>query len=418
MVGLAVAVWIGPLQHLWYGGQGISDIPVYERVYTALSDGQVPYRDFDLEYPPLAAALFWVAGVLPGDYADGFSALMCASLCATVLGVMATARAAGFDRRREALAGAAVALSPLFLGNLVSTRYDLVLAALLSWMLWAAVSGRWRLCWGLLAAATLTKLVPLVLAPVLVLLQRRRRSIRPALRGLGASLLAVAVVMAPFVALSPGGTWGLVSYHLDRPLQIESTGGAYLLGLNVLADVPVRVTTSFGSQGLPGGGPDVIAAISTVLLVSGLAAIAWTLLVLLRRARPPADARLALAAACASIALLLATGKVLSPQFLIWLLPVAFLVDGRYGRAAFGVALAAMAATQVYFPSMYWDLVDLGHGPIGLLVLRDALLVVLVALAWPRPAQAHAPGEMLPRRHEPVSESAAERAVAGRFLSG
>ena len=33
----------------------IIDTPVYERYGEAILDGQVPYRDFDLEYPPAAS---------------------------------------------------------------------------------------------------------------------------------------------------------------------------------------------------------------------------------------------------------------------------------------------------------------------------------------------------------------------------
>ena len=66
------------------------------------------------------------------------------------------------------MAAVLVAVSPLLIGNLVETRFDMALAALLTWTLWAAVTERWRLAWGLLAAATLLKLVPLVLIPVLM----------------------------------------------------------------------------------------------------------------------------------------------------------------------------------------------------------------------------------------------------------
>jgi hypothetical protein len=379
-------------------------------------DGMVPYRDFDLEYPPLAAGLFALAGLVGGDYADVFAIMMAACLCATVLGVMATARQLGFDRRREVVAGGLVALSPLLLGNLVETRFDLALAALLTWTVWAAVAGRWRLAWGLLAAAVLLKLVPLALVPAMILLHRHRAGTRAALRGLAGSLAVVAAVAAPFIAMSPEGSWRLVSYHLERPLQIESTGSAYLLGLHALADIPIRVVASFGSQGLSGDGPRVISIVITSVLAATVAAIAVTLGVLLRRARAGADARLFVAAVTATTAALLAGGKVLSPQFLVWLLPTAFLVAGPRGRWALGAAVASMLLTLAYFPHDYWDLVALETWPIALVVVRDMALIALVVLAWPRPAVGATPKVKLPPRATPAAESAAERAVAARYL--
>ena len=416
VVALAVIVWLVPLQLVgFYDDGGITDIPTYEEAYERIGDGEVPYADFGLEYPPLAAGLFWLAGALPGSYEAGFSALMLVCLCATALGVLALTRTLGFDGRRQVLAPAAVAISPLLLGNLVETRFDLALAALLAWTLWAAAAGRFRLAWGLLAAATLLKLVPLALVPALLIWQRHRAGARAAWAGLAASLAVVAVVVAPFAVASPSGTWDLVQYHLDRPLQVESSGAAYLLGLDALADIPITVENSFGSQGLEGTGPAVIAGISTAILVALLAGIAWTLWIGLRRARPPGDARLFIAASAATLVALLAAGKVLSPQFLVWLLPVVFLVAGRYGPAAFGIAAGAMLLTMAYFPDRYWDLVALEPFPIALLVLRDTALIALLAACWPRPSIAGQPlGRTL--RSPGADRAGAERAVAARYL--
>jgi hypothetical protein len=414
-VALAVAVWLVPLQLGSYADAVISDIPVYRDAYQAIADGLVPYRDFGLEYPPLAAGLFWLAGAIPGGYEYGFHGLMLIALCATVLGVIALARAIGLDGRRQALAGVAVAVSPLLIGNLVETRFDLALAATIVWTLWAAASGRFRLAWGLLAVAALLKLVPFALIPVLLVWHRHRAGWRPALRGLGGSLATVALVVAPFAIMSPSGIWDLVQYHLDRPLQIESSGAAYLLGLHALADVPVTVESSFGSQGLEGTGPAIIAGISTAVLIAVLAAIAATFWIGLRRARVPGDARLFLAACTATTVAMLVGGKVLSPQFLVWLLPVGFLVAGRFGALSFGLTAAAMLLTLAYFPHRYWDLVDLDAFPIGLLVLRDLCLIALLAACWPRPSIAGQPlGRVLHR--ERADPSAAERAVSARYL--
>lgn len=414
-VALAVVVWAIPLQLGVYADSVITDIPVYERAYQEIAAGGVPYADFSLEYPPLAGLLFWVAGVLPGPYGVTFSILMLLALCATVLGVIAIARATGLDVRRQTIAAALTALSPLMIGNLVETRFDMALAALIVWTLWAAVTERWRLAWGLLATATLLKLIPLALIPVLVIWQRHRAGPRSATLGLAGALGAVALVMAPFVVMSPSGTWDLAQYHLDRPLQLESTGAAYLLGLHALADISITVENSFGSQGLSGTGPAVIAGLSTLALIVILVAVAWTLWVGLHRARHPGDARLFVAASAATIVALLVCGKVLSPQFLVWLLPVGFLVAGRYGPAAAALTAAAMLLTFAYFPHRYWDLVALESLPIGLLVLRDSVLIALLAACWPRPSIAGRPlGRVLGReRDDPLR---AEKAVSARYL--
>lgn len=413
---LAVLVWTIPLQHGIYADGVITDVPLYQHAYDEISSGAVPYADFHLEYPPLAAGVFWLAGVVPGQYESAFGILMLAFLCATVVGVIELARAIGLDRRRQAIAGALVALSPLMIGDIAETRFDMALAALVVWTLWAAATERWRLAWGLLAAATLVKLVPLALAPVLVIWQRHRVGTRPALRGLAGSLATVAVVMLPFVIMSASGTWEMVRYHLDRPLQVESTGAAYLMVLHALADVPLTIDTSYGSQGLEGGGPRAIAILLTAALVMVIVAIAWTFWLGLHRARTPGDARLMVAASAATVVALLVCGKVLSPQFMLWLLPVGFVVAGRYGPAAAAVAASSMVLTLSYFPTRYWGLVALHNGPIALLVVRDSALIALLACAWPRPSIVGRPlGRVLGREYGDPPR--AEQAVSGRYLT-
>lgn len=417
LAALAVAVWAGPLQLGWYADAVITDIGVYREAADRMLDGQVPYRDFSLEYPPLAAGLFLVVGLVPGDYSIVFQIAMAACMCATVLGVTATARALGLPLARQALAGGAVAVSPLLLGNLVESRFDLALAAVLAWMLFAAVTGRWRLMWALFATGTLLKLTPLVFIPLLVLYHRHRADTGSALRGLGGGLVAVVAVVAPFLILSPSGTWNILGYHLERPLQIESLGSAYLLGLDVIADIPIRVVNSFGSQGLQGRGPDVLAAVTSVGVLALVVAVAVVFARLVRRTGAPVDARLVVAATAATTAVVIAGGKVLSPQFLVWLLPSVFLVTGRYGLATAGIAVGAFILTQSYFPHHYWDLVALGHTEVLLLVLRDLTLVALVAAAWPRRGPGAAAAETLPSRPGRTNVDAPESAVAARFLT-
>jgi hypothetical protein len=99
----------------------------------------------------------------------------------------------------------------------------------------------------------------------------------------------------------------------------------------------------------------------------------------------------------------------------MWLLPVGFIVSGRYGWTTYALTAAVLIATAVYFPRSYWDLVDLDTSPILALVVRDALLIALVAAAWPRPSLGTAPRSV----ELPQSDAApgAARSLAARYLS-
>lgn len=383
MVGVAAASWLvmslwDPVRHTH-----LTDIPVYRDVAAAIAAGQLPYRDFDVEYPPLAAALMYVARLIPTDYATGFSLVMFVALATTLLGTMATAAALRLSPRRQTAAGLIVATTPLLLGDLVATRFDLALTALLAWTLWAAVTDRFAAMWLLLAAAIALKLVPVALIPVLVIWQRHRTGAWPG-RTLLPSAAVSAIVWIPFLMFGASGIGHLFRYHLDRPLQIESLGGSYLLGLRALADIPLSITTGYGSQNVSGLGVDVITAITTGLQIASIAAVAVVFALFLHRAPRRLRVHGLVSAVGATMALLVVTGKVLSPQFVLWLLPACVLIVGPYGALAAGAVVVVFVTTQIYFPYSYWDLVAMEPGAIAQLVVRNVALIVLAAAAFPR----------------------------------
>lgn len=383
LIALAAVAWIvaaawDPVHH-----QHLTDIPVYEDAAAKMGDGQIPYRDFSLEYPPLAALLIGAVRLLPSTYADGFSLAMFVALVATLLGVTATAAALRLSPRRRLAAGAIVALTPLLLGDLVSTRFDLALAALLAWTLWAAVTERFPAMWLLLAAAIALKLVPVALIPALVIWQRHRTGRWPG-RTLLPGAVASAIVWVPFLLIGFSGIRYLLDYHLHRPLQIESLGGSYLLGLRALAGIPLSIVTSYGSQNVHGPGVDVITAITTGLQVASVVVAAIALVWFLRRCPPDLAVHGLVAAVATTLALLVVTGKVLSPQFTLWLLPACLLVAGPYGAFTAAAVVTVLVTTQLYFPYAYWDLVDMDPGAIAQLVVRNVALIAVAAGSFPR----------------------------------
>jgi hypothetical protein len=79
----------------------------------------------------------------------------------------------------------------------------------------------------------------------------------------------------------------------------------------------------------------------------------------------------------------IAFGKVLSPQFLLWLIPIVPLVRGRRGCAATALLTAALVLTQVWFPRRYWDYVYAFHNAGAVLARNVALVALLAVLVWP-----------------------------------
>jgi hypothetical protein len=374
-LGLVLLTISWGLLHVGFWSRNqIIDTPVYQGYGEKVLDGQVPYRDFDVEYPPAALPVF----ILPAfadedDYGSAFELLMWVCAVAAIVLLAATLSAAGAGRLRLYAAAGFTGVAPLMLGSVILTRYDLWPAALLAGALAALVAGRDRLGLGVLGFATAAKVYPAVVLPVALVSIVRRRGLREAGVALGVFAAVVAVVLLPFAVFSPGGLAHSVTEQLGRPLQIESFGASLLLAAHQLGAYDPTVVSTHGSQNLAGTLPDAFATVQTALQALALVTV-W---ILVARTRPDRD-RL-LAGSAAAVAAFVALGKVLSPQFLIWLLPLVPLVAGAAGLAASGVLAAAFVTTQIWFPHRYWHVVALE--PVGWLVLvRDVFLLVLLGV--------------------------------------
>src|SRR5207244_13256466 len=110
--------------------------------------------------------------------------------------------------------------------------------------------------------------------------------------------------------------------QIPRPVQIGSLGAGFLLVAHQLFGVSLHVVTA-SSQNLAGSAADALAALSSTLQLTALVAV-W---VEFGRGRQDAD-RLVRASAAAAVAFV-AFGKVFSPQYMIWLVPLVPLVRGR-----------------------------------------------------------------------------------------
>jgi hypothetical protein len=218
----------------------------------------------------------------------------------------------------------------------------------------------------------MTKLFPGLLAVVAVVWLAGRGERRAALRG--AAIFAAVVVLVS-LPLSGSGYVDSFTFHLDRPVQIESTpasvlfalGGSQVTGTNLRPD-------RFKSNGLDGGHADLVAALFAAALILTLA---WVI-VLAARGR---DVRHLVLTGFAALLAFVTLGKVFSPQYVIWLAPFAALAWVWGERAVAALTGAAIVLTHVEFPGRYFDLINVKTNVILVVAARNALLLAaLVAL--------------------------------------
>jgi hypothetical protein len=343
-----------PSVGLW-SGEGKADTGLYSLYGKRIVDGKVPYRSgFSMEFPPGAIPALALPALPGSHYVAWFKAF--AFLCG-----VAAIGAIAYARPRHPYRAVVVAgVAPAALGPIVLNSFDLWPAALAAWAVALTVRGHERWGLALLGAATAAKLYPLLLAPVLLTYARDRW------RAAAAGAAVVVAAFLPFAVLAPGGLKESLRVQAERGLQVESLGGSILgVAHRLGADVQVVVSHAPFSFDIGGRTAAALGWVSSLLMLVAVFA-AWRLI--------RDDLFRAVAASAVAF---VAFAKVLSPQYLLFLVPLVPLVDSV---AASALLLVALGLTQVWarFPEPFLDTVHLG-GRIWVVLVRNLVLVALYA---------------------------------------
>jgi uncharacterized membrane protein len=311
--------------------------------------GQVPYRDFFMEYPPGALAVFLPPEIFGNaHYNAAFKTLMTLCGAATI-----------------------VVLALLLLGPISLNTYD-AWPAFLSVAALAVLLAAWPVAaFALLGLAFAAKVYPVVLVPPALTYVWRTAGRRVALWSVATFAAVAAAVIVPFLALSPHGLAESFRAQAARALQVESLGGALLGVADRLGWYSAHVVHRTGhaiSYDLVGTVPRVLAGVSSFLQIAAVLGVAW----LYWRGRDEPQ-RLA-AAFAAAVAGFLAFTRFFSPQYLVWLLPLVLLLQ----PLEWALTAAALVLAQLWF-FHYRDVFALG-GYVWLVALRDVLLLLLFAV--------------------------------------
>jgi uncharacterized membrane protein len=268
-----------------------------------------------------------------------------------------------------------MAVSPILLGPVVLSRFDLWPAALCVAALALLLADCYRTCLAVLAIAVAAKLYAIVCLPLFVIFIARNATRRAAVFATATFALVCAAIFIPVALVAPAGFGHIFIFQIGRPLQIESLGAALLVAAHLVGSLPLSIHTDHNSVNVVGLLPSIVGRISS--LVQG-GAIVW---IQVKFARGSASPERLVGAVAAAVAVFIAFGKVLSPQYMIWLVPLVPLVRGRRGIAASGLLALALALTHAWFPANY------GEYAVGLrplesaeVLARDLVLVVLSVL--------------------------------------
>ncbi|GCE12828.1 hypothetical protein KTT_26870 [Tengunoibacter tsumagoiensis] len=378
----------------WFGKQATSWVPAVQCHFLPTTGPQLAFQMLPREYPPLTLLPFSLPLLFPiSFYQYVFVGLMALTLLLIFwllerFGPRGSARLFIF----YSVIGAAA---------LVLMRYDLLPALCTLLCVLFAERQRWRLSYLALAIGVLLKIYPILLFPALFLAEQRSTGrlrapeevtfsgqvsqfIRAIRHWQWANCVFFVVLLGAvtgFFALFnvDGAILSQVQYFVKRPLQIEAMSGSLLWLLHFVGAPWQGNIYTYGSINFVSTLADPLSRLGTLGFIIGVLVILW------QQYQQRYDL---LQASIALILLFVATGKVFSPQYLIWLIPLLAYAGASSGFWLLNWSLLSLLTTFIYafFYAQVPSAIDgqimiMPYGFFTVVFLRNALFL-FITLAY------------------------------------
>lgn len=328
--------WISPdnYEHLCY-----SDIPALYGI-RGFAEGAIPYVQIPssgtpLEYPVLTGLFMWVASfitslvsgrIYDNDSTHAFFDVNIILLTPFLLiTVIASALAAG----RRVWDAAMIALAPLIILG-ATINWDLIPVALtaVAFLNWTRSKPAWAGIF--LGMAIAAKFYPVVLIAVFVIIALRTKQWRPSLTLIASAAITWLLINVPFAIANFEGWFHFYAFNSERGMDFGSFWYAITL---------------WGAPAVPAEALNAVGALTFLALLILIAVIA------LRAPLTPTAFQLGFLV----IAAFAISGKVYSPQYVLWLIPFAVLAHPRWRDF-----LMWQAGQLIYFAAIWWHLAAYG----------------------------------------------------------
>jgi hypothetical protein len=381
------------LQAMPYFSRGavIGDVNIYNGWADTMVHGSFPSSDPQWQYPPAAALVMLfpklIAHVGIGYVNSFFFFALAADAVVFSLLIGQADRIASESGREPHLSGVwAWVLGGFALGPILFMRYDVIVTALAVGGMLATVKavGRrtpeqadkwtWSLRGVLLGLGAMVKVWPAVL---LAGVPGGRRGARALISAVAGSL-----VICGLLAAGLSGALSFLGHQSTRGIEVEAVFASPFMIASWFG-YPVSTVHQDGNFQLAGPGTSVVASGAILLTLLGFGIVLWWRL---RRFHPDQwTPALMYDAGFTVLLVMVVTSRVLSPQYLIWLIGLSALclAENAPGRRRTLMALPArmvMACTlvsQLEFPILFLQVMH--HGFLGTAVVAARNLTLLAA---------------------------------------
>ena len=355
-----------------------------------LFNGDIPIT----EYPPLSLIFFVIPRIFFSDsfgYNIGYVIMI---FVITIIGLHLMRRTAESLNMNPVWAMTIYSVLIALLLEYVADRYDIIPAVMTLASFYFFINKKMPAAFIILALAMMTKLYPAILLPIYLIIYMVERDWKGFATGTVWFLIGAAVVALPCLLIEPDLIMGFMGYHSVRPLEIDSFAATliYPFSLFGLTDVWIQASTdagSYGSDNLRGPLCDAVAPwLTPIMMVLIVLFILWYGNVRYRLEKVDERAFVLSAAIFISLMIFILVGKVLSSQYIIWVVPflalsLLLMKDHKLKWRIFWLSVATVVLTQINFAYTY--LVTGGGESISslsiiMILVRNLMLLAITLL--------------------------------------
>jgi hypothetical protein len=299
-----------------------------------------PFHILPYEYPLLSIVPFSLGLIAPTAWYQVAFAIWMLLLAAIIYFVL---------KKNRSTSAAIVFAFYLVLGSWGSAaaRFDIVPAGLILGAVILAARTKWKWAFALLAFATMFKIFPIVLVAPFLIAQQKQYSVkwyswrRWSATGVYLGICSVLTLLS--LVLNTADTLSPIGYFLNRPIQIESTPAA-LLWLGSFLGYSLQFVYTFGSLNVISPLSNGVSLLSLVCSGVGLFYTFWL------QWRGKLDIY---TASLLTVLIIMITGKVFSPQYLIWIAPLLAFVGRANWKWLITWGCVGLLTTWIW-PNMYY----------------------------------------------------------------
>ena len=323
-------------------------------------NGEIPI----IEYPPFSL-VFMIIPRLFGWTPEFYEVFYVIEVFVfMVIGLIYTDKLAIHFGKNRKNAMLAYSVLTVLLLEFVTDRFDIFPAVLTLMSVYYFVKSKYAWAFILIAIGVMTKLYPAMLFPIYFLIFAAKKEWNEAFKGTVIFAAVILVIAVPILIIEPDMIWNFLTYHSDRPLQIESLAASLIYPLSMVGLITVKITSAmlpdgtldpdnYGSDNLVGIVPDAVAGFLTPIMVVCVLAVCFFFLCVYLKAEDKDKMKLLALAVAGVIMTFILLGKVFSSQYLIWAVsPVVFIMlfeDDMFKSPLFKFTAAAFIMTQVEF---------------------------------------------------------------------